>query len=73
MKKIIVIAKYEAYVEDDITVSMVQDLVEEEIRNGLQDFRICIDDYKGDGDNCPYFDLDDVMSGTETMISVGGD
>ena len=73
MKKIIVIAKYEAYVEDDITVSMVQDLVEEEIRNGLDSFRICIDDYEGENDNCPWFELDDVMAGTETMISVGGD
>lgn len=73
MKKIIVVAKYEAYVEDDITVSMVQELAEEEIRNGLDSFRIFIDDYKGDGDNCPWFELDDVMSGTETMISVGGD
>lgn len=71
MKKITAIATYSAWVEDDITVSMVKDLVEEEIRNNCDGFRICIDDYTGENDNCPYFDIDNVKCGTEIMIAAG--
>ena len=73
MKKVIVIAKYEAYVPDDMTVSQIQDDAEEEIRNQFDSFSIYVKDYPNEDDSSPIFNLDDVMCGTESMISVGGD
>jgi type III secretory pathway lipoprotein EscJ len=73
MKKIIVIAKYEAYVPEDMTVSQVESLVEDEIRMLLDQFSVTVDDYKDEDDNSPMFDLKDVMVGTHSVISIGGD
>ncbi len=74
MKAIIVIATYKAYVPEDMKVSQVCDLCEEEIRSNFEDFRIFVDDYENDEeDNCPWFELKDVKVGTSTMISVGND
>ncbi len=73
MKRIIAVATFEAHVPDDMTVSQVQDLVEENITDNYNRFSINVQDYK-DVDNAePYFDLDSVICGTESMISVGGD
>jgi len=73
MKKIIVVASYEAYVPDDMTVSMVQDLIEEKLRNNLEYFSICVEDYPNEDEQCPDFNLNDVICGTELMISIGGE
>lgn len=73
MKKILVIATYEAYVPEDMTVSQVQDLCEAEIRDRLEDFRISVSDYENEDESDPWFELNDVMVGTNSMISVGGD
>lgn len=73
MKTVIVIAKYESHVPDDMIVNQIQDLAEEKIRKQLDCFSIYVEDYPNEEDQCPMFDLDEVMVGTETMISVGGD
>ncbi len=73
MKKIIVIAKYEAYVPDDITVSQISELCKKEIRNNLDDFRISVPNYHDEEEGEPWFELDDVMVGTESTITIGGE
>lgn len=55
MKKIIVIAKYEAYVPDDITVSQISELCKQEIRNNLDDFRISVPNYHDEEEGEPWF------------------
>jgi len=72
MKLVIVIAQYEAHVPDDMTVSQIQDLAEEKIRKELDCFSIYVKDYPDEEEQCPSFDLDTVLVGTETSISVGG-
>ena len=73
MKKIIVIAKYEAYVPEDITVSQISELCEDEIRNQLEDFRISVPNYHNEEEADPWFKLDDAMVGTESIIAIGGE
>ena len=73
MKKIIVITTYSAYVPEDMTVTQVQDQCEKEVRDRLEDFRIYVEDYPNESEAEPLFNLDDVMVGTESMISIGGD
>ncbi len=79
MKQVILIAKYHAYVPEDMTVSQIQDLAEEIVRDKMEYFQIYVEDYheKKNYENGhevePLFALDDVMVGTEAMISIGGD
>ncbi len=73
MKRIIVIAQYESYAPEDMTVSQVQDLVEDEIRMRLDRFSVTVDDYSNEDDASPMFDLQEVMVGTESTIAIGGD
>lgn len=73
MKTILVVAKYEAHVPEDMTVSQVEELVESELRNKLDRFSIYVEDYQDEDNQEPMFDLEDVMCGTESMISIGGD
>ena len=73
MKIIIVIVQYEAYVPDDITVSQISELCEKEIRNNLDDFRISVPNYHDKEEGEPWFELDNVMVGTESTITIGGE
>ena len=73
MKTILVVATYRAYVPEDMTVTQVQELVEEELRNNADGFRIYVEDYPDEDNQEPLFDLEDVMCGTELMISIGGE
>lgn len=73
MKRIIVVAVYEAYVPDDMKVSQVNNLCEKEINDQLQDFRIYVEDYEDNGENEPWFNLQSVSVGTNSSIAVGKD
>ncbi len=73
MKKIIVVAQFSAYVPDDMKVSQVQDLCETEIREEFSSFRISVTDYSNESESEPLFELDDVMCGTNSMVSIGGE
>lgn len=72
MKKIIVVARYTAYVPKDMTVEQVEELAEEELRNNCDGFRISVLDYHDEEQSEPLFDLEDVDVGTDVMLSVGG-
>lgn len=73
MKKVSVIAKYEAYVPDDMSVSQIQDLAEERFREHMDCFTLYIENYPSEEHQCPMFGLDDVLVGTKSLIAVGGD
>lgn len=79
MKKVIVIVTYEAHVPEDMSVSQIEDLVKEKVRDKMDCFRIYVEEYheKKNYENGhevePLFELEDVMVGTYTMISVRGD
>lgn len=72
MKKIIVVARYTAYVPEDMTVEQVEELTEEALRNNCGGFRINVLDYHDEEQAEPLFDLEDVDVGTDVMLSVGG-
>lgn len=73
MKTVIVIAKYEAYVPDDMSISEFQELAEKEINNNLDSFSIDVPYTSGEDETFPVFELRDVMCGTRCMIAVGDD
>lgn len=72
MKKIIVIVTYEAYVPEDMTVDQLRDNIEEVVKDGFTDFRATAENYHNEEESEPWFQIDDVMIGTESMISIGG-
>lgn len=72
MKKIIVIVTYSAYVPDDMTADQLRESIESEIRDNFDDFRATAKDYHTEEEAEPLFDISDVMVGTESMISIGG-
>lgn len=73
MKKIIVIAQYEAYIPEDMDASQIQELAEKTIRDKCEDFRITVDSYLevDEQESEPLFELKDVMAGETVMIAVG--
>lgn len=73
MKKILVVVTYEAYVPEDMTVSQLQNNIEENIRNNFEDFRVTAEGYPEGEESEPLFDIKDIMVGTEAMISIGGE
>lgn len=72
MKKVIVVVTYEAYVPEDMMVDQLEDNVDEVVRNNLEDFRAIAENYHNEEESEPWFEISDVMVGTESMISVGG-
>lgn len=72
MKKIIVITTYEAYVPEDMTVDQLRENIEEFVKDNFNDFRATAENYHNEEESDPWFQIDDVMVGTESMISVGG-
>lgn len=72
MKKIIVIATYEAFVPEDMTVEQLRENIEEIVKNKFTDFTATAKNYHNEDEAEPLFQIDDVMVGTESMISVGG-
>lgn len=73
MKSIVVIAQYEAYVPDDMTVSQIQDLVQHIIENQLDCFSVYVEQYPDENESSPLFELKSVMVGTNSIIAVGGE
>jgi hypothetical protein len=73
MKTVIVIAKYEAHVPEDMTASQISDLAEKQIRDNLEWFSVHVENYPDETEQSPMFDLSDVMCGTTAITAVGGD
>lgn len=72
MKKVIVVVTYEAYVPEDMMVDQLEENVNEVVRNNFEDFRVIAENYHNEDEAEPLFEISDVMVGTESMISVGG-
>ncbi len=72
MKKVIVVATYEAVVPEDMTVEQLRENIVEAVEVGFIDFRVTAENYHNKEEAEPLFVLDDVSVGTEVMISVGG-
>lgn len=72
MKKIIVIVTYEAYVPEDMMVDQLQENIDSIVRDNFDDFIAEAKDYPDEKNCYPSFEISDVMVGTESMISIGG-
>lgn len=72
MKKIIVVVTYSAFVPEDMMVDQLQENVDNYVRDYFEDFRATAKDYHNEEESEPLFNIDDVMMGTESMISIGG-
>lgn len=53
-------------------VDQLQENVDSYVRDYFEDFRATAKDYHNEEESEPLFNLDDVMMGTESMISIGG-
>ena len=69
MKRIIVIVKYECYVDNNVKVSDIDDKIEEQVRQSMED--IVID--SPSGDHQYWFELQNVTTCTYAMIATGDD
>lgn len=72
MKKIIVIAIYEAYMPEDMMVDQLRESIDMVVKDSFPDFRATAENYHNEEEAEPWFQIEDVMIGTESMISVGG-
>ncbi|AQW96683.1 hypothetical protein BBD31_01670 [Elizabethkingia anophelis] len=72
MKKVIVVVTYEAYIPEDMMVDQLSQNIEEVVRDRFDDFRATAENYHNEEESEPLFEISDVMVGTESMISVGG-
>ncbi|MEI7486439.1 MAG: hypothetical protein WCJ72_03340 [Chryseobacterium sp.] len=72
MKKIIVVVTYEAFVPEDMTVDQLENNIDDYVRDSFSDFRATAENYHTEEESEPWFQIDGVMVGTESMISVGG-
>jgi uncharacterized protein YeeX (DUF496 family) len=69
MKKVIVIAKYEAYIPDDMSIDEIENSIEKEIRD-RGDFRILAENYHNESESEPLFEISDVNVCTNLIMSI---
>lgn len=77
-KRIIVIAKYEAYVDDDVTAQMVLEKFKEEIEDKFFYGYVIVETPLNDSKKTfpspeVHFELNDVQAGTECIIAISGE
>lgn len=73
MKSIIAVVTYNAYVPEDMTVDQLKESIDEVVRDRFDYFRATAKDYHNEEESEPLFDLNSVMVGTESFITVGGE
>lgn len=73
MKRIIIVATYEAYIPEDMAIESLEDNIDDEIRISSDGFGVSSKNYHNEDDEWIVFNLDDVMVGTSVSIAIGNE
>ncbi|ULB35919.1 hypothetical protein [Proteiniphilum propionicum] len=74
MKQVIVIAKYRGTIPEDMTISQIENLCNDKIKDNLYTFRIDVKEYDEKTKSKPLFEFGGVMVGVDHYeIRIGTD
>ncbi|MGL5276402.1 hypothetical protein [Myroides sp.] len=73
MKRIIVVAKYEAYVPEDMSIESLIGNIEDTFENNMNDFGVSSEGYHDEDKEWVVFNHDSISVGTKAVIMISED